>query len=349
MNTLRYPALGVLALTATLSAQSTTVFPSAATSVDGDSVETRFPFGYGISRAMGIYDAWDLQIPDGASITSVGFRQELGRTSPATGIQLEVYMGPAAPTTSARTPSTTFANNYDNTATPTRVFGPAVVNLPALNNMATTAQIIDIPLSTPYTYDASKGLIVEFRVLANSNANQVFNYFIDRSTFFSDTSVFGSGCPSSAGTTPAFAFQPTFIGGNLIANIRQAPASSLVFFNFDFRRPPPPIDMTAFGAPGCTLYVAPRFLLSTTSNTSGNATFSISVPDEPAIYDREIFGQALVFDLFANSLGFVTSNQGTVQLGSRGAMGTVFAQGSTTAATGSRRGYLGVVTIFGWQ
>jgi len=340
-------SLSFVALSAPALSQQTAIFPSAVAGTSGSTYETRFPWANGVSRMMAVYDNWDLTVPNGSTITAIGFRQELGRTSPATGVQLEVYMGPAA--TDSTSASSTFDNNYQSGVTPTLVFPRAIVNLPAGDSSATTPLDVMIPLTTPYVYDASQGLVVEFRVYANSNANQAFTYFVDRSTYISATSTFGQGCPSSAGTTPSMTFSSSYIGGNLRANLSQAPASSFVYLNLNTVQSQPLLG-GPFGAPGCTLYVPPVLVeTQQAGSTSGSATFNIPIPFDPSYYGLEVFGQCLIADLFANNLGFVASNAAQIRIGARGPMTTITSQGSATTTAGSVSRYRGVVTLFDYQ
>lgn len=345
---MRFSLVAATVLTAVpLVAQNRVVFPSAAAQTPGATEERRFPFGNGVSRNMAVFESWDLGIPNGSQITSIGVRQRLGRTSPATGVQLEIYMGPAGVDVS--TMSNRFDNNYESGVTPQLVFGPAIVNLPALSSSATTAQDIMINLTTPYTFDATKNLVVEYRVLANSNGNGVFDYYLDQATFVSPTSQFGTACASSAGQLPVLSFTAAHIGGNLRARMTNAPASSFVYLNIDTVLGPS-LNGAPFGAPGCTLYVPPVLVETRQQGgTTGTTTFDLAVPYDPALYQLDVYGQCLVADLFANSLGFVGSNGAQITLGARAAMGTVVRTGSLTSTTGSLRAFHGVVSVFRWQ
>lgn len=346
MNVPLTTILTAAALAAPSIAQTTVVFPTDAGS-SGSSNETRFPFAYGVSRCMGVYANWDLNVPNGATITAVGFRQEVGRTSPATGVQVEVLMGPAG--TTSNTVDFTFDNNYLSGSTPTSVFGPSIVNLPAGDPNAATPQTIMLQLTTPYVYDDTQGLVVEFRVTANSNGNQQFSYFLDRHEFTSPVTPFGQGCQSSAGQVPQLTLRPTAIGSSLIADISQAPASSFVYLNLNTSSSPS-LPGGPFGAPGCTLYVPP-ILVETlqAGSTSGSARFTIPVPYNTIFYRQDVFAQALIADLFANNLGFVASNASQITIGARGPMGLVFSSGSASATTGSPQRDRGVVTLFEYQ
>jgi len=347
---LRRPPVAILsALVAatSLTAQNVATFPSAAAGAEGGTYERRFPFGNGVSRVMAIYDNWDLTIPNGSSITAVGFRQELGRASAARAVQLEVYMGPAAhPAASA---TGTFANNFPAASPPVQVFGPSIVNLPALDAAATTATEVFVTLATPHIYDASQPLLVEFRILANNNANGTFDYYLDESTYYSAVSQFGQGCTSSAGQVPALTFNPSYIGGNFTATLRNAPASSFIYLNLDVA-PTPAVPGGPFGAPGCTLYVPPVLIETRQAgSTSGSATFTLPVPLDPSYYNFDVYGQCLIADLFANNLGFVSSNAAQITIGARASMASITGTGNATAPTGSRRVYDGAVTLFRWQ
>ena len=65
-----------------LCAQNIAVFPSdhtgtgAQISIPGYSYQSNFPFSYGVSRQMALYETWDLKIPTGKQITHVGFPRD---------------------------------------------------------------------------------------------------------------------------------------------------------------------------------------------------------------------------------------------------------------------------------
>src|SRR5712671_3271862 len=157
-----------------IAAQGTAIFPSDhATIANGASYSGNIPYSLGISRAMSIYEAWDITVPIGHQITAIGVRQDGSNASTGHALQLEVRMG----TTSydAQTVTSTFDNNY--LTGPVTVFPLGLFSLPNLQASTTGVQIM-LPLATPYTYTGGN-LVIEWRVAANNNSNAAFTYYVD--------------------------------------------------------------------------------------------------------------------------------------------------------------------------
>ncbi|MBK8976162.1 MAG: hypothetical protein IPM29_09560 [Planctomycetes bacterium] len=326
-------------------AQQLACFPSDHASRSGSTYERNLPLTYGISRVQMIYEKWDLAIPVGNRIVEVGFRQDESRTSTGYALQLEIWMG--GTDLGMLTAGSNFANNYSNGTPTTRVFGPSIVQLPDLTG-TTTPQEFFITLDTPYTV-ADENLVVEYRVLANSNANLAFNYYIDRASYATDVTTLGTGCQSSAGSVPLLSGSTSsYIGGNVSMSLSRAPANSQIWFNMALT-PTTPVDLTPFGAPGCTAYVFPNVILGARGTTSGTASLSFPVVEEPLFVGVHIYAQVLVYDLFANPLGFVASNGIDIRPGIEPHMTVVYAAGNATATTGSVSRRRGVVSLFHHQ
>jgi PKD repeat protein len=125
----------------------------------------------------------------------------------------------------------------------------------------------------------------------------------------------GNGCANSLGAVSGLSSTsaPT-VGGTLSVDVDNLPqdvaimvlgwsTSSSVFG-------PLPFDLTGLGAPGCFGLVSPD------SNTlligsAGTATYTLSIPNLPALVCAPIYNQALVLDGAANALGAVMSDAGT--------------------------------------
>lgn len=333
-------------LVAAASAQQTAVHPSDHANVAGINTESRLPLSNGISRTQIIYDEWDLQVPAGRQITEVGFRQDDGRTSTGVAIQLEIWMG--GTDVSSMNNTSVFANNLQNGTTLRKVFGRSIVRLPDLTGTTTQDEFF-IPLDSPYTVAANENLVVEYRVFANANANQSFNYFIDRASFLTTENQFGQGCQSSAGTVPQLAGATNSrLGGDLSLNLSQAPANSLIWFNLNVT-PTQPVDLGQYGAPGCTALVFPIVNVGMTGSSSGTAFLRAPLPDEPAFAGSSVYGQVLVFDLFANNLGFVASNGVELVLGIAPSSSVCYQVGDPNATTGILRRRHGIVSLFRYQ
>jgi hypothetical protein len=77
-----------------------------------------------------------------------------------------------------------------------------------------------------------------------------------------------------------------------------------------------PLDMTPFGAPGCSLQASADLVAGL---TGGGATRSLplGIPLQPVLLGREFYAQAFVADPLANALGIVVSNGGRLLVGGR--------------------------------
>ena len=339
-------ATAAVALLAPLAfAQTTTVFPTDWTSVAGNSYETYYPLAAGISRTQIVYDRRDLPITNNHQITQVGFRQDDSTASTGKSIQLAIYMGGTS--FDASTLTSNYANNYNGTAR-TLVFGPAIVALPNFT-ASTSLQQLWIQLATPFTYHSNENLLVEYVVTANNNANLAFPYYTDAGTFLSPTVSSGTGCQTSAGLVPSLTVSnQSYLGGSLSYSLSRAPASSLVWLNMDVV-PTPPIDVTAFGAPGCTLYVLPQIALAAQGNTGGAAYFNFQLPANPALFHASLYAQCAIFDLFANNLGFAFSNSTQITLGMYPLASMLFSTGNASATTGGVYRNYSPISLFRWN
>lgn len=342
----RFSAALVAILAPLAVGQTVTTFPGDFANVPGDSYQTYLPLAYGISRTQFLYESWQLPITNNRPITRVGFRQDGNTASTGKSIQLSIYMGSS--TFSAATVTSNFANNYNGAQPRTLVFGPAIVALPSFTTQ-TTEQELWINLTTPHTFHTNENLIVEYVVTANNNANLSFPYYLDEGTYVSTTANFGAGCQSSAGQTPTLAVGAyAYLGGNLSYSMSRAPASSLVWLNIDFT-PIAPIDMGPFGAPGCTLLVNPRVALASQGTASGTANWNFTLPTDRLFFHANIYAQALIFDLFANNLGFVTSNGTSIRVGMYPPAAEIYTNSSATATTGGVNRNAVPISKFQWN
>jgi len=333
------------ALVSSLAAQNEAVFPGDHASRDGSTYSSNYPFSYGVSRMMGIYESWDLAIPHNAMISRIGFRQdETHMTSTGYSIQLEMFMGKTVKT--AANAVAQYDQNY--TIPAQQVFTQKVVALPNLS--PPNQRMIWIDLDTPFQYDENMNLVVEFRIAANSNSNQPWSYYLDRATFVSSDQSFGVGCPASGGATPALSSNPSYIGGNWQLRLANAPYNALGFLNIDFVQHPPILG-DPFGAPGCWLLVRPFVFLGFTTSSGGSKAWNTPVPYSLVFYNFSVYSQALVQDIFVpgNTLGFISTNGDQITFGVEPVETVILSQGSTTATNGSVYRNYGVITHFVWQ
>ena len=339
-------------------AQSPAIFPAEYSAVaEGPLDSPNLPLAYGTSRVQMVYERADLNIPNGRQIRRLGFRQdatfpnlEAGRS-----LQLEIRMGYSSLATTAVTG--TFDTNYTNT--PTTVFGPALLALPALRDPAAPLPNGQfwITLTTPFTYNpGSNNLVVEYRVYGTSGGGAPFAWRLDRADYYSPTALGPDGCAHSGGQIPRLTVDPVRTAGYYSSALTLGPAQSLAV-----------LAMTT-GAPLATPYSLQPFLpgiatacrgqisltnplaLTAVTNSSGGVYYSFFVPNSPALYnDLYVSSQAVLLDFFAPG-GAAVSNGAQVQIGIPPRCTTVYAGGPpSTLMSGAASANYCPVSFFDYQ
>jgi len=132
---------------------------------------------------------------------------------------------------------------------------------------------------------------------------------------------FGAGCPTSTGQTcRQVLLAPALLGSTASAAITNTPPASLGIHVLGLSGTmspfgPLPFDLTMLGAPGCQLRVSPDVTGFLFGGATGSMTWSIGIPNSPAITGLPIFSQVLVLDPAANALGIVTSDANQLIVG----------------------------------
>ena len=266
----------LLCFASSLFAQSV-VFPSSHANIpDGSSSMYWFPFAAGISRGQIVYEDWDLNVPANTPITRIGFRQDAtGGAAPARLVQMEVRMGITG--AAAATLGNSFDANY--VGSPAVVFAQGPFTLPAI--VPTNLGIVWVNLTTPFQYPGGN-LLVEFRVFANNNGNQPFNYQLDMGGFVSPVTAGVQGCLHSGNQRPILSSFPTLVGTNWTMQLQQAPASTpLAWFLAPGQPMTAPYGLQALGLdPSCQgqLPLAGLVTLGGLSNPSDTPTRPFRCP-----------------------------------------------------------------------
>ena len=310
-----------------------------------------FPFSAGKARQMAIYESHDLKIPSGKNITHVGFQIDPAYKSKGHKLLLRVCMG--ATTKTAKTVLTNFGANYD--GAPVDVYGGAagkIFDLPDLGdslNPNKDRPFVWVTLDVPYTYDATKNLIVEYQVLANSNSSQAFSYTLDVAQLVSPVVKIGDGCTDSGGRIPVLKSSPSAVAGTWRITLSGAPTSSAATMLTSFGRATVPIP---FLRPDCRVLIdltPPNFIpfiFVGKTSTSGRFTWSFPIPDDVMFNNVHLNSQVVVADVFAAS-GITMSNGDDMQIGMHPRMTILTRRGDpTTVTTGSIYRNLGVISHF---
>lgn len=121
---------------------------------------------------------------------------------------------------------------------------------------------------------------------------------------------FGTGCGSAF--TQAFG-EPRLGGEIEVEHFGQAYA--MTAFAIGFGPTPAPVDLSAIGATGCTLYTNVDATLPTPANFEGRASQTLSLGINRGLLGLELRVQVLAVDPGANALGVTTSNATRIVLG----------------------------------
>jgi hypothetical protein len=76
-----------------------------------------------------------------------------------------------------------------------------------------------------------------------------------------------------------------------------------------------PFDLTPLGAPGCSLLCSLDLFAASSIGGSGQANFTVPIPNNNALIGLQYFHQALLVSSVSNQLGFAFSNGASVTLG----------------------------------
>ena len=298
-------------------AQKVSIFPKDHTSQEGIESSNVGPLSRGVNRSLFLYDSSKIDMPTGSDITKVGFRQD-GESALAAGfrLQIEIFMGVSSLTPSAA--KTRLKDNYDGDRT--TVLTKRVVDLPAFAKPVAppSTNLVLLALDKPFKHDAKKNLVLEYVVFANTNQNRTFVYPMDFARYLRPLDSFGAGCKGSNDKAAVLTSKTASSGVTWRLDITSGlPATAALVAIGDskdklFGTVPLPLALDGLGAVGCNLYVDMAFLLVTATDTRGNASILLPMPDLVGLYGTTFYAQAILADVFANSLGLTTTNAASV-------------------------------------
>lgn len=132
--------------------------------------------------------------------------------------------------------------------------------------------------------------------------------------------IAGSGCTGSTSVAPTLQNPATgpIAGEDFTIQFSGIPANGLplgVFGGSDqlWGAVPLPVDLSAVGAAGCTVYVSPTLLLPLPIGAA--TSWTVAVPLDPMLLGAVFYQQALVLDQAANALGLIVSDYGSATIG----------------------------------
>ncbi|MEZ5966103.1 MAG: hypothetical protein R3F56_19865 [Planctomycetota bacterium] len=127
--------------------------------------------------------------------------------------------------------------------------------------------------------------------------------------------TYGTGCAGSAGV-PAIGHRgPPQTGATLEFTLTNANANAPAFPMLGFAQQS--LSLGLFGAPQCTVLVAPTITMTTISDGSGSASIGLPIPNDPGLDGTRLYAQWGVLDPGAgNALRLALSEGACAELGS---------------------------------
>ena len=129
--------------------------------------------------------------------------------------------------------------------------------------------------------------------------------------------TFGTGCARSGSPLPVISAtapgsEPN-IGTSVTYRLANARANAPVVLIHGLSRTfvrgkPLPLNLSAIGMTGCSLYVSDNVTLGTSTNASGVATRTLPIPNNRSLIGVHAYDQWVIIDASANALGVATSN-----------------------------------------
>ncbi len=135
------------------------------------------------------------------------------------------------------------------------------------------------------------------------------------------TQMFGTGCSGSQGILELDAPGRPWLGSPFLAEWRNTPSATLLAAilggsNQSWGTTPLPLDLGAFGMPGCDLLVAPDAIAAILPSSHGY-TLTIRIPANTALLGQTLYLQGMALDPTANAGGAIASNGLEFTIGSR--------------------------------
>jgi len=200
---------------------------------------------------------------------------------------------------------------------------------------ATTGNILDWTSHGRTTQLLTGGgtYYVEVRSPGTNAATQAGDYVIEISEVMESPYVTASYTISAANTACGTAPFPTLgltwtserpvLGELFSRNLIGCPANGVGFLCQGLQNTiangstPLPVDLTSYGAPGCTFNVDPAVTMMFVANASGTALLDMNLPGNASVRGLFVWEQAAILNPAANSLGMQFSNFARIIAGER--------------------------------
>ena len=200
---------------------------------------------------------------------------------------------------------------------------------------ATTGNILDWTSHGRTTQLLTGGgtYYVEVRSPGTNAATQAGDYVIEISEVMESPYVTASYTISATNTACGTAPFPTLgltwtserpvLGELFSRNLIGCPANGVGFLCQGLQNTiangstPLPVDLTSYGAPGCTFNVDPAVTMLFVANASGTALLDMNLPGNASVRGLFVWEQAAILNPAANSLGMQFSNFARIIAGER--------------------------------
>lgn len=319
-----------------------------------------YPYATSPQRYVQIHD-WDtFSRQNVILIRGVAYRASLQNYINRTGrtVEIEMKMGLAANGITARTRSTTFANNWDPTTVKTVIqkkkisYPNSGPNLEALKEF-TNKFPFDTGVSFLYLTAQKRALVIETKQYATSSGGYAFDFWSSSSVMgggFSHRDGSYMGCQGTGGTVAH-----EVAGANLYVG-----SKSCAFSGAGYGAKLPGLLLFGAGSvngvlPGtkCVLKTLPIFAIPFTTDSTPQGAWSIPipVPNNPLLVLNSFNSQAAYLDSSANKIGITTSRGLVNGFGTGnsngGAIARVYYRGNPDSSTTASSNFLnGLVTMF---
>jgi hypothetical protein len=308
--------LGILALPS-LRAQSSAVLPPSHAALEGTGF-TNVPFGRSTSmRAQLAYDA--SLFPGALTFDALGVRLEGGQTAAGKRIELEIR----ASTLPWRITAVQSAFDVNRGSDETVVLSRTLVDLPPSSAGQTPNPFhAEFAFERPFRHDPARGgLLLDLLVFG-----QPPGAFTLDSTYTCQSARVDFGAPgcSPHGGGRALAAevstQQVMWGRPLTLRVFDGPPLVLTLLSLGTIEAgswfglPIPLDLSPFGAPGCTLSIDMAQVLAQRADVAGAAEYTLVVPSEPGLTGQWLRYQGFAVDPSLNALGAISSRAGKVQV-----------------------------------
>lgn len=302
------------------------------------------------SRAQMIYDVADVSTP-AAQWTGLSIRRPTGLSSANSASTTTATISMSVSPLAYASTTTNFAANHG--VTTTVLSGP--ISLPGSVNPPTWPAPWEAPypFAVPFTYTntAGQSLVVD---LAQSGNTATSPWYVEAwypDTGGRDSNVAAqSSCRFSNGNyNNSLSYRLPVLGGAWYVNYNNLLPNAIGFAAIGgsgvggtWLGFPLPIDLSSFGAAGCSWNVSMDITIPLTASATGSAgwpTNLVTIPNGPRLIGRSFYDHAAFVDPAANAFGIVTTWSSKWTIGSnRGQPGAfVYAVGNAAGnATGSR-------------